>query len=244
MVQSAETKISHVVQATFAIMKALAAEGLGKNRRNQEQKFNFRGVDDVMNLFAPLLVEHNLLLSPEVLDYQHHTYSRGPDKAPSSRAIVKMTLTFESVLDGSKRVIGPLYGEGGDVADKATGKAMSYAYKDAILKAFCVPVEGNPEDRDPDFTQAGERSEERPAARRADPKPAAKEQVGPETLAQALERLAPKEEGRKKLEAKILEAYGVMLLEEVPADKVQDAIQQAENFVKKQRERAAAKKAK
>jgi hypothetical protein len=52
------------------------------------------------------------------------------------------------------------------------------------------------------------------------------------------------EEAREKLQGKILEAYGVMLLEDVPEDKVQDAIKQAEAFIAKQRERkAGAKKA-
>lgn len=47
-------------------------------------------------------------------------------------------------------------GEGLDKGDKASGKLMSYAYKNLMFQLFCIPVEGQP---DPD-TDGYERPED------------------------------------------------------------------------------------
>jgi ERF superfamily. len=244
MVQSTESKAPAVVTSMLAVTRALGELGIAKKRENTQQHFKFRGVDDVMAALSPLLVENNLIVLPEALS---HTFSTYPTKNGTGyRSVVLVQLTFESAVDGSQRVM-KMYGEGGDSADKSTGKAQSYAFKDAILKAFSVPVAGNPEDRDPDYTSPeGADESPAPSERKAAPRAPAqqtKQSQGPESIAEALTRLIPaNEEKRKALEAKILEAYGVMLLENVPAEKVQDAIKQAETFVAKQKAAKAGKK--
>jgi hypothetical protein len=238
MVQSTETKAPAVVTSMLAVAKALGEQGIAKSRKNKDQGFNFRGVDDVMGVLNGLLVDNQLVMLPEALSHQFSTYPMKNDRT-GYRSVVHLKLTFISTIDGSREVMS-MFGEGADTADKSTGKAQSYAYKDAILKAFSVPLAGNPEDRDPDFESpegADEKADRKPAPRAAT-KPAAKappaESVDPETVAGALERLVKSEDLREKLKGKILEAYGVMLLEDIPDDKVQEAIQQAETFVKRQ----------
>ena len=49
---------------------------------------------------------------------------------------------FVSTLDGSRHD-ATIYGEAMDSADKATNKAMSAAYKYAVLLTFCIPTEGD-----------------------------------------------------------------------------------------------------
>jgi hypothetical protein len=239
MVQSTQS-VPAVLVGLLGVAKALAAEGIGKDQNNKAQGFKFRGVDDVMGALSPLLVANNLLLLPEALELVSSTYP-GKEGKTQFRAVVKLKLTIVSAVDGSRETV-TMYGEGADSADKSTGKANSYAFKDAMLKAFCVPIQGNPEDRDPDFNTP--ESGRVPAARAQAEAPAKLENksADPETLAGALERLASDKDKRKKLESKILQAYGVMLLEEVPADRVQEAIQAAEKFVAAQNKRAAGKK--
>ena len=245
MVQSTETKAPAVVISMLAVTKALGELGIAKSRQNKEQGFKFRGVDDVMAVLNELLVTNQLVLLPEALSHEFSTYPMKNDRT-GYRSVVHLQLTFVSAIDGSEKVM-KMFGEGADTADKSTGKAQSYAYKDAILKAFSVPLEGNPEERDPDYSspESGGSDDRKPAPRASAQQPKQNEQVGPETIADALKRLVPtNEEAREKLQGKILEAYGVMLLEDVPEDKVQDAIKQAEAFIAKQRERkAGAKKA-
>ena len=41
---------------------------IGKEKKNQQQGFMYRGVDDVMNALQPLLVKHGVFVVPEVLE--------------------------------------------------------------------------------------------------------------------------------------------------------------------------------
>jgi hypothetical protein len=59
---------------------------------------------------------------------------------------LKVAFDLVSPEDGSKHSI-QLYGEALDPGDKATAKALTAAYKSAMLQTFCVPVTGT---EDPD----------------------------------------------------------------------------------------------
>lgn len=47
-----------IFSAINAVMRDLGA--VTKDKRNQQQGFNYRGVDDVMNALNPQMVKHNL----------------------------------------------------------------------------------------------------------------------------------------------------------------------------------------
>lgn len=149
--------VPHVIVAMHAISGDLAKVGIGKDSFNKEQKFRFRGIDAVMNALAPLLVKHNLLILP-------HFRDRGLESriTKSGGTMFNVTVTgdfeFCSVLDASTRTITTI-GEGQDVADKATNKAMAIAYKYAVFQGFCIPLDkaddpddGAPEETAPDPT--------------------------------------------------------------------------------------------
>ena len=66
---NAQTKISKplVYEKIAAVQGALARHGIGKDRRNDQQNYAFRGIDDVYNALAPLLAEHQLCVLPRML---------------------------------------------------------------------------------------------------------------------------------------------------------------------------------
>jgi hypothetical protein len=61
---------------------------------------------------------------------------------------LKVAFDLVSVEDGSSHSI-KAYGEALDAGDKATSKAMTAAYKYALLQTFCIPISGS-EDADAD----------------------------------------------------------------------------------------------
>ena len=61
---------------------------------------------------------------------------------------LRVSFTLTSVDDGTSHVV-EAYGEALDGGDKATAKAMSAAYKSAMVQTFCIPVAGA---EDPDRT--------------------------------------------------------------------------------------------
>jgi hypothetical protein len=121
-------------------MADIAASGIGKGRRNQEQKFNFRGIDDALVAFAPLLVKHGLIVSPE---YSDIVIDPRQTKSGGTTYNVRLSgrFTFTHVEDGSEYTVGPFYGEANDGQDKAVSKATSIAERNMFFLTFVVPHE-------------------------------------------------------------------------------------------------------
>lgn len=129
-----------VYQKILAVMSDLGKVGIGKDKRNQQQGFNYRGVDDAMNALNPLLAKHGLLVLPRVLK-RDVTQRESKSGGTLFCVVLEMEFDFIAVEDGSKHVVGPLIGEGMDSGDKASNKAMSIAFKYACFQAFCIPTE-------------------------------------------------------------------------------------------------------
>lgn len=131
-----------IYKAINAVMSDIGA--IGKNSKNQQQGFMFRGIDAVMNAINPALIKHKIFVVPEILEQtrEERTTAKGNLLIYS---ICKVKYTFFAE-DGSF-VTAIVIGEGMDSGDKATNKAMSIAFKYACFQVFCIPTE---EMKDPD----------------------------------------------------------------------------------------------
>lgn len=136
-----------VYEAIAGVTAAMAKEGIAKVRRNQQQGYSFRGIDDVYNALSPMLAEHKLCILPRIIsrDLIERQTARG---GALFYVTVEAEFDFVSAEDGSKHTVRT-FGEAMDSADKATNKAMSAAYKYAAMQTFCIPTEG---DNDSDST--------------------------------------------------------------------------------------------
>lgn len=138
-----------VYVAIADIVGELAKTGISKDRKNREQGYSFRGVDDVYNALAPLLAKHRLVILPRIVSRELTERRTAKGTAMWSIA-VQAAFDFVSAQDGSRHVV-ETWGEAMDTGDKATNKAMSAAYKYACLMTFCVPTEADAEERDADY---------------------------------------------------------------------------------------------
>lgn len=140
-----------VYKAIASVAGELAAIGISKSSKNQQQGFNFRGIDAVYNTLAPLLAKHHLVILPRCIErevVERHTAKGGI----LFSVTVKAEFDMVSAQDGSKHTIAT-YGEAMDSGDKATNKAMSAAYKYAAFQAFCIPTEETAVDADAETHQ-------------------------------------------------------------------------------------------
>lgn len=152
-----------VYQAINAVQSALAQTGITKDRKNQQQGYSFRGIDDVFNALSPLLAKNGLCILPRVVSRE--CIERQTMKGGTLFYVtVGVEFDFVSAEDGSTHMV-KTYGEAMDSADKATNKAMSAAYKYAAFQAFAIPTEG---DNDADANTPDVRPATKPA-----PKPEA-----------------------------------------------------------------------
>ena len=141
-VKAAEQAINETMNAPLIfkqIPKAIAEIGaIGKEKRNQQQGFMYRGVDDVYNAVNPVLAKHELFMTSEVLEQNREER----ETAKGGRlvyTILKMRYTIYA-SDGTS-VSTEVIGEGMDSGDKSSNKAMSIAYKYALFQLLCIPTE-------------------------------------------------------------------------------------------------------
>lgn len=136
-----------VYKVISAVQAALAKAGIAKERRNEQQGYAFRGIDEVFNALSPILAAEGLVILPRML-----TRSVVERQAKSGGVLFYVTVEAEfdmvAAHDGSKHTVRT-FGEAMDSGDKATNKAMSAAYKYAAFQTFCIPTEG---DNDADAT--------------------------------------------------------------------------------------------
>lgn len=134
--------IGKIYRAIPAIMGELDA--IGKNKRNQQQGFMYRGVDDVMNAINPSLVKNKVFIVPEIIDQQREERQT----AKGNNLIYSICrMRFKFFAEDGSSVEAVTIGEGMDSGDKATNKAMAVAFKYACFQIFCIPTE---EMKDPD----------------------------------------------------------------------------------------------
>jgi hypothetical protein len=123
-----------------AMSRVLAAlPAIGKNRVNVQQKFNFRGVDDVLNALNPLLAEHGVIVVP------HRVLARDTGvrqtKGGGTMYEVSLHVRYRFYGPAGDYIEAEGWGEGTDSGDKATPKAMTGAYKYVLFQAFSISTE-------------------------------------------------------------------------------------------------------
>ncbi|MCU5775073.1 ERF family protein [Erwiniaceae bacterium BAC15a-03b] len=135
-----------VYEAISNVARDMAEKGISKDRKNVQQGFQFRGIDQVYNALAPMLAKHGLVILPRITE--RTVTERVTQKGGVLfYVVVKAEFDFVATEDGSKHTV-VTYGEAMDSGDKATNKAMSIAYKYAAFQAFCIPTEETAIDAD------------------------------------------------------------------------------------------------
>ncbi|ODU22748.1 MAG: hypothetical protein ABS87_00860 [Sphingomonas sp. SCN 67-18] len=143
-----------VYSAIAAIQGELAKVGISKDGVNEQQKYRFRGIDQVYGALSPLLAKHGLCVLPRIVsrDMRERVsikeYNGTKRESVLFYVTVEAEFDFVATSDGSTHTVRT-FGEAMDSGDKATNKAMSAAYKYAAFMAFAIPTEG---DNDADET--------------------------------------------------------------------------------------------
>lgn len=126
-----------VVQALNEVMKSVGA--IAKTDRNQAQGFNFRGIDSVVNAVSPALQKFGVIVTPDVLDYQYTTVEIGRNRTAMGHVRVQVAYTFHGPSGDS--IVSTVAAEAMDSGDKASAKAMSVAFRTALLQTLCLPTD-------------------------------------------------------------------------------------------------------
>lgn len=129
----------------FQKMPAILAEigHIGKDKTNVQQKFNYRGIDDVYLAIHGLLAKHKVFVTAKILGKSREERRTQRDNGSMSvLAFTCLTMRFRFYAEDASFVDTEAEGEGMDSGDKSSNKAMSVAQKYAFIQAFCIPTEG------------------------------------------------------------------------------------------------------
>ena len=132
----------------YESITSIMSEGytITKDKKNQQQGFKYRGIDDVMNTFFPLLSKHHVFCVPEVIDCRRE--ERQTTKGGNLIYSI-LTIRYTFYAEDGTSVSAVVVGEGMDSGDKASNKALAVGMKYAMFQVFCIPTE---EFVDPDET--------------------------------------------------------------------------------------------
>lgn len=130
----------------YAALAAVMADcrEVAKRDANTEQRYYFRGIDAVVNAVGPILRQHSVIVMPRLV---HVEYGERTAKSGTLGTVCRVVVeyVFMAAVDGSS-VTTSVAAEAMDWSDKATAKAMSVAFRTALLQALALPTD----DKDPD----------------------------------------------------------------------------------------------
>jgi hypothetical protein len=130
----------NIVERMALVMRDV--EHVGKSGQNREQGYAFRPIDEFMNSLHTPLVKHEVVVTPKVLtrdSFERDRRNRQGEIVGVTR-VVELLVEFTFHAPDGSTLVAVTAGEGADVADKATNKAMAGALKYAIMQTFMVPT--------------------------------------------------------------------------------------------------------
>lgn len=118
---------------------------IGKDRTNTMQGYKFRGIDDMYNALNEHLSKEGIFVTSKVIEKQRE--ERQSAKGGLLLYSI-LTMEFEFFAEDGSSVKSTTVGEAMDSGDKSMNKAMSTAYKYALMQIFCIPTE---EEKDTEY---------------------------------------------------------------------------------------------
>lgn len=145
-----------------AILQMMEEVGsIGKDNKNTQQGYSFRGIDQVYSAIQPLFIKFRVYPTCRLLDMQRE--QRDTRQGGSlQHSVMTLRYRFTCAVDGSY-IETDVIGEGMDSGDKASNKGMSVGYKYAIFQLLCIPTEAvDPDSESPEPAAKGKAAAETP----------------------------------------------------------------------------------
>lgn len=139
-----------IYAAMITAMREVSA--VGKDGRNLQQNYQFRGIDGVLNAVGPALRKAGVFVTSEVAQAEYRdTLTTGDKKTREFTTRVRYTFHAE---DGSS-ITTEVPGESLDQSDKGTAKGMSVAFRIALIQTFALPTDEPTTDHDGQYKVRG-----------------------------------------------------------------------------------------
>lgn len=128
-------KTPTILQALANVMKDITA--IGKKDFNDFHGFAFRGYDLVMEYVGPAFRKHGIVPIPEVREIRSDDLTA---KSGNRKRGVTLTVAYTFYGPAGDSITTVVPGEANDTEDKASSKAMSVAFRTALLQVLAIPT--------------------------------------------------------------------------------------------------------
>lgn len=150
-----------LVAAISAVMDEIGS--VKKEQRNENQRYMFRGIDAVVNAASPVFRRHGVIVFPTLVDIAYDAVAARNGGAMTHVKVI-VDYTFRHA-DSDEALTVRVPGESMDSGDKATPKAMSVAFRIALLQALALPTdEADPESQTYERGVPGQQAPAQPSA--------------------------------------------------------------------------------
>lgn len=128
---------TNVSQALARVMAELPAIGKNKTASPQQGGYSYRGIEEITAVVQSLFSKYGVVFVPKV------TNCEIKDLLVNSKPWTDTILTVEYGIYGPQGpsdsiICGPIIGIGRDNSDKGANKAMTQAFKYALLQVLCI----------------------------------------------------------------------------------------------------------
>lgn len=123
----------NIFQRVLGVMSDL--DYIQKGPKSVNGQYRYASHDQVTSALHPLFVKHGLVAIPSVEESMQD----------GNRTTVKLLTTFVNADNPTDSFTTRSLGYGVDAGDKGPGKAVSYAFKMACLKVFCLATGDDPD---------------------------------------------------------------------------------------------------
>ena len=126
-----------------------------KDGENKNDTYDYVSGSNVLSIIRPMMNELGLLLIPRIVGTN---ILEGQTRSGTARFVVELKMEMAWIdVDSGEQLVIPCYANGADLgsAERAVGKAMSYAEKYHLLKLFHIPTDKDDPDND-GRTKSGE----------------------------------------------------------------------------------------
>jgi len=134
-----ETK-TKIAKAILGVMKDVS--GIEKNTTIGSGNYAYQGVkdQDVKKAFQEAFLKHKLSIVPIGIDAETRVDRWVDNNRQKQSVFVEVNTKYLLLHESGESIELAGYGHGVDAQDKASGKATTYALKNALLYTFLTPV--------------------------------------------------------------------------------------------------------
>ena len=129
------SKPNNVIEALARVMADLPA--IGKDTKSENLPYKYRSIEDMTGAVQPLFGKYGVVMVPSVLRWE--TRDLVINNKPWTDTVLEVVYTvYGPAGQDDKIMVGPLVSIGRDNSDKGPNKALTQAFKYALIQALCI----------------------------------------------------------------------------------------------------------